>query len=71
MTELFTLSQKRILSTLKQEFVKMNMQLGLKVQEGMEPLSEEVYASLPEYEDHPSEYYDKLLDLCDERGRPL
>ena len=64
MTELFTLSQKRILSTLKQEFVKMNMQLGLKVQEdeGMEPLSEEVYSSLPEYEDHPNEYYDKLLD---------
>ena len=37
----------------------------------MLPLGEEVYASLPEYEDHPSEYYDKLLDLCDERGRPL
>jgi len=28
----------------------------------MLPLGEEVYASLPEYEDHPSEYYDKLLD---------
>ena len=28
----------------------------------MLPLGEEVYASLPEYEDHPSEYYDKLLN---------
>ena len=28
----------------------------------MLPLGEEVYSSLPEYEDHPSEYYDKLLN---------
>ena len=28
----------------------------------MLPLGEEVYASLPEYEDHPSEYYEKLLN---------
>jgi len=31
-------------------------------EEGMAPLSEEVYSSLPEYEDHPSEYYEKLLN---------
>mgnify|MGYP003144629920 CR=1 FL=1 len=30
--------------------------------EVMEPLGEEVYASLPEYEDHPSKYYEKLLN---------
>ena len=28
----------------------------------MLPLGEEVYSSLPEYEDHPSEYYEKLLN---------
>ena len=56
-TELFTMPQKRILSAIKYEFLKMNA-----AAEGMEPLSEEVYSSLPEYEDHPSEYYDKLLN---------
>ena len=58
MTELYTLSQKRILSAIKYEFLKMNENAFGQ----MEPLSEEVYASLPEYEDHPSEYYDKLLN---------
>ena len=50
--------QKRILSAIKAEFIKMNENaFG-----HMEPLSEEVYASLPEYKEHPSEYYDKLLN---------
>lgn len=66
MTSLFTESQHRILKDIKLEFLKVNA-----ADDKMEPLSEEVYASLPEYEDHPSEFYDKLLDLCDERGRPL
>ncbi len=66
MTSLFTESQQRILKDIKLEFLKVNA-----ADNKMEPLSEEVYASLPEYEDHPSEFYDKLLDLCDERGRPL
>ena len=56
-TDLFTMPQKRILSAIKYEFLKMNA-----AEDEMEPLSEEVYASLPEYEDHPSEYYDKLLN---------
>jgi len=57
MTSQFTLSQRRILAAIKMEFMKMNAH-----DYGMQPLSEEVYASLPEYEDHPSEYYDKLLN---------
>ena len=57
MTSLFTESQLRILKDIKLEFLKMNAN-----EDEMEPLSEEVYASLPEYEDHPSEFYDKLLN---------
>ena len=57
MTSLFTESQLRILKDIKLEFLKMNAD-----DDEMEPLSEEVYASLPEYEDHPSEYYEKLLN---------
>ena len=57
----FTLSQKRILSAIKYEFIKLN-DYNSDYSKVMEPLSEEVYASLPEYEDHPSEYYDKLLN---------
>ena len=57
MTSLFTESQHRILKDIKLEFLKMNA-----ADDEMEPLSEEVYASLPEYEDHPSEYYEKLLN---------
>ena len=57
----FTLSQRRILAAIKMEFIKLNS-YNSDYSEVMEPLSEEVYASLPEYEDHPSEYYEKLLN---------
>ena len=63
-TDLFTMPQKRILSAIKYEFLKMNA-----AKAKMEPISDEAYTALvkeweklPEYEDHPSEYYDKLLD---------
>jgi len=53
MTELYTLSQKRILSAIKYEFIKMND----KAVGYMEPLSDEAYTALikewnklPEYE---------------------
>ena len=64
-TDLFTMPQKRILSAIKYEFLKMNAaddEFAVLKEASMQPLSEEVYASLPEYEDHPSEYYDKLLN---------
>jgi len=48
----FTLSQRRILAAIKMEFIKLN-NYNSDYSEVMEPLSEEVYASLPEYEDHP------------------
>ncbi len=57
MRSLFTEAQQRILKDIKLEFLKVNA-----AEDEMEPLSEEVYASLPEYEDYPSEYYDKLLN---------
>lgn len=64
MTSLFTESQKRILKDIKLEFLKMNA-----AEDAMEPISDEAYTALikewnklPEYEDHPSEYYDKLLN---------
>ena len=65
MTSLFTESQHRILKDIKLEFLKMNAaddEFAVLKEASMVPLSEEVYASLPEYEDHPSEYYDKLLN---------
>ena len=64
MTSLFTESQKRILKDIKLEFLKMNA-----AEDKMEPISDEAYTALiqewnklPEYEDHPSEFYDKLLN---------
>ena len=60
MTSQFTLSQRRVLAAIKMEFIKLN-NYSSDYSEVMEPLSEEVYASLPEYEDHPSEYYEKLI----------
>ena len=69
MTSLFTESQHRILKDIKLEFLKVNA-----AEDKMEPISDEAYTALikewnkptkdelPEYEDHPSEYYDKLLN---------
>lgn len=59
--------QKSILKAIKAEFRKINREEDMgfitpKPSKDMEPLSEVVYDSLPEYEDHPSEYYDKLLN---------
>ena len=69
MRSLFTEAQQRILKDIKLEFLKVNA-----ADDEMEPLSDEAYTALikewnkptedelPEYEDHPSEYYDKLLN---------
>ena len=45
----FTLSQRRILAAIKMEFMKLN-NYNSDYSEVMEPLSEEVYASLLENE---------------------
>ena len=56
MTELYTLSQKRILSAIKYEFLKMNENaFG-----HMEPLSDEAYTALIKEWNKPTE--DELLN---------
>ena len=56
MTELYTLSQKRILSAIKYEFLKMNENAFGQ----MEPLSDEAYTALIKEWNKPTE--DELLN---------